>query len=415
MPIDVEPSTSTSTGAGSSESTAVVDEGSESTADMSSTSTSSGGSSTADEDGSSSSSGVPVVCDDGRPDEDGVCLIEASSFGVSDGPVAVVTGDFDGDGLVDIVTASLEGDLVTLLAGDGLGGFAEPVDTPLGEDAEPVALAAGLLSDDGVSDVLVANRGHNTVSILHGGSEGFTIETLPTGGAPSDVAIVDLNGGGGLDIAVVNAEDDVLSTWIAVSDGGYHLADVSDGGPIPVLDTFVFGQVAAGGALDVVFAGDLVVGASPGAGDGTIDETVVVVANVPAPVTRMGGGDANDDGELDVVLATTGGIVVLIGDGNGGTAEFDSTVLGQHDDVVDALLMDVTGEGNEDVVAVARGDAELIVYPGKGDGTFDAPTLLAVGDDASGVTAADLDGDDVKEVLVVDALDGSVTVFEANP
>ena len=77
--------------------------------------------------------------------------------------------------------------------------------------------------------------------------------------------------------------------------------------------------------------------------------------------------------------------------------------------------MDVTGEGNEDVVAVARGDAELIVYPGKGDGTFDAPTLLAIGDDASGVTAADLDGDDVKEVLVVDALDGSVTVFEANP
>lgn len=367
------------------------------------------------DDESGTTTGTPVVCGDGVPDTDGVCLVEDAVFAVSGGPVALATGDVDGDGIVDAVVANRDDDSVAVLHGDGAGGLTEAVVTPLGLDAEPVALATGLVSEDGILDVLVANHGHATISLLHGGAKGFTIDTISTGGAPSDVAIVDLDGAYGLDFAVVNAEDDTLTTWISQPSGTHLLADVNDGGPIPVVDNFVFGNVAAPSAFDVVFAGDLVVGASPGGGDGSIEETVIVVANVPSPVTSLGGADVDGDGELDVIVATEDALVVLIGDGNPGTAEFEDELLGVHEDVVDAVFADVTGEGNLDAVAVSRGDQQLIVYPGKGDGTFDAEVSLPVGSGASGVTTADLDGDGSAEVLVCDAVDGTLTVFRADP
>lgn len=366
-------------------------------------------------EGSSSSGGVPVVCGDGAPDNNGACFGEATQFPTSSSPASVATGDFDGDGMADIAVANFATDQVTALYGDGAGGLSEPSSTSLGDGAAPVAIAAGDLTSDGISDVLVANSGLASVSILAGSAGGFSVTEVSIGGAPSDVAIAELNGDGMLDFAVVNTEDDVFSTWVSTGAGGYWLADVNSGGPIPFVDAFALGDVAIAGAVDVVFSGDLVVGASPGVGDGSIDETVVVVAEVPAPILRIQGGDANDDGELDVVLATTGGVAVLVGDGDPKEPTFTELWLGEHEMVVDVRLVDVTGEGNADAIAVARGDAQVVVYPGHGDGTFGSPTTLAVGPGATGLEAVDLDGDGIRDLVVTDDSTDALWVFPSNP
>lgn len=329
--------------------------------------------------------------------------------------MAMVSGDFDGDAVVDLVLSDTAGDSVVLLPGAGTGQFGAAVLTALAPGAQPTAMAAGLISDDQVADVIVANTGNNTVSILSGSISGFTEVILATGGSPSDVALADLNEDEALDFVVVNTEDDFFSCWLANEGGSFLLADLNDGGPIPFIDTVALGSVEVDGHIDVVFSGDLVVGASPGNGNGTIGENVAVIAELPAPAVQMRGGDLNEDGELDVVVATAVGVVVLLGDGLPNVPGFDDTLLGSHDTVVDVALIDLTGEGHQDLVLLAAGDAELVVYPGLGDGEFGTPVTAAVGNGATALAVVDLDGDGRNDVVVAEAGTQSVTVFLANP
>ncbi len=48
----------------------------------------------------------------------------------SDGPVAVVNADFDGDGKLDLAVLDVSSRQITILKGDGRGGFCPPADLP---------------------------------------------------------------------------------------------------------------------------------------------------------------------------------------------------------------------------------------------------------------------------------------------
>ncbi len=345
-----------------------------------------------------------------------MCLGGGDDFPAGATAVAMVSGDFNGDTNLDVLLSNTAGDSVVLLPGTGDGGFGAAVVTPLAAGAQPHAMAAGFISEDDVADVIVANTGNNTVSILYGSDAGFSELVLLAGGLPSDVALAHLNNDDRLDFVMVNTEDEVFSTWIANdAQTGFLLSDLNDGGPIPFIDTVVVGEVALPGAVDVVFSGDLVVGASPGNGDGTIGDTVAPVAEISAPALHMRSGDFNDDEELDIAIATAVGVVVLVGDGNPTEPEFDEQGLGAHDGVLDVAVADVTGEGNDDVVVLAAGDSELVVYPGLGNGNFGSPVVVEIGDGASALAVGDLDGDDRKDVIVANADTQSVSVFLADP
>ena len=67
----------------------------------------------------------------------------------------VKVGDFNGDGHDDIVASSRQNDSVVVIVGDGAGGFAAPVEVPLGAGADPSRLEVAELDEDGVDDIAV--------------------------------------------------------------------------------------------------------------------------------------------------------------------------------------------------------------------------------------------------------------------
>ena len=81
----------------------------------------------------------------------------------------MVVGDFNGDGVPDLATANYNGNNVTVLLGNGAGGFTPAMGSPFPSGTSPTSLVVGDFNGDGVQDLATANYGSNNVTVLLGG------------------------------------------------------------------------------------------------------------------------------------------------------------------------------------------------------------------------------------------------------
>ena len=113
-------------------------------------------------------------------------FVSPSSIPAPIAPQAVVSGDFDDDGDLDLAVAGYDPGRVKVLLGDGLGGFEAHGNYPIGLGA--LALAAADLDGDGALDLAVCTSIPGELEILRGtGAGGFVAETfLEVGDNPGD-------------------------------------------------------------------------------------------------------------------------------------------------------------------------------------------------------------------------------------
>ncbi|MGC2330026.1 MAG: FG-GAP-like repeat-containing protein, partial [Candidatus Acidiferrales bacterium] len=125
-------------------------------------------------------------------------------------PVSVVSANFHDlngvAGAVDLAVANQGDNTISIFQGNGDGTFRAPTLIALPAGFEPTGLAAADLNDDGHIDLVVADQGNNTFSVLLGNGDGTfqPRKDYATGNAPVYVAFGDFNGDGALDIAVAN-------------------------------------------------------------------------------------------------------------------------------------------------------------------------------------------------------------------
>src|SRR4029077_12711914 len=100
-----------------------------------------------------------------------------------------------------------------ILLGNGDGTFGAPTTIPVGNN--PDAIVAGDFNNDGKLDLAVANSTDGTVTLLLGSGDGtFTQATgspYAVGHGPYQIAAADFNGDGKLDLAVANLTDGTVS------------------------------------------------------------------------------------------------------------------------------------------------------------------------------------------------------------
>lgn len=140
---------------------------------------------------------------------------QAPLAAAGDGPVAVAVGDFNGDGNLDLAVCDNSGNNVTILLGNGNGTFTPATGSPIPVGNQPYAIVAGDFNNDGNLDLAVANYGDGTVSLLLGNGNGtFTQASgspYAVGNGPYQIAAADFNGDGKLDLAVANLGDGTVS------------------------------------------------------------------------------------------------------------------------------------------------------------------------------------------------------------
>lgn len=85
---------------------------------------------------------------------------------MGNGPNDVAVGDFNGDGHLDIVAANYGFDTVSVLLGNGDGSF--QAQATFGVGSGPSSVAVGDFNKDGYLDIVAVNVYDNTMSVLLG-------------------------------------------------------------------------------------------------------------------------------------------------------------------------------------------------------------------------------------------------------
>ncbi|ELS03748.1 putative calcium-binding protein,FG-GAP repeat protein [Xenococcus sp. PCC 7305] len=343
------------------------------------------------------------------------------TFGVGDTPLSVAVGDLDGDGAADdLAIANYNDNNVSVLLGDGSGGFSAQTTFAVGNG--PYSVAIGDLDGDGAADDLaIANSPDDTVSVLLGdGSGGFSAQTtFAVGNGPFLVAIGDLDGDGEVDdLAVANVNGNNVSVLLGNGSGGFSAQTTFAVGNSPF--SVAIGDLDGDGEVDDLAAANRNnnnVSVLLGDGSGGFSaQTTFAVGLAPLSVTI---GDLDGDGEVDDLAvansaASNNNVSVLLGDGSGGFSAQTTFAVGLLPRSV--AIGDLDGDGAADDIAVTNyTDDTVSVLLNDGSGSFLGEITFEVGTNPSSVAIADLDGDgEVDDLAVANGGDSTVSVLINN-
>jgi len=323
----------------------------------------------------------------------------------SPAPTAVhsmTAADFDEDGFLDIIAPfGVMSTTVAVLFGDGQGGFGSPLEFHVG--FQPHGVTVGDYNGDNHMDAAITNSGYtigleDTVSIVFGDGQGGFSEDVEyaVGDTPWDIVSADLNGDGALDLAVANYDSSFASVLLNDGQGGFadHLPH-----PLNSADAVVAGDYNGDGIPDLAFTASGGANILLGYGDGTFLTGEVIMDCCQREDIAQGDFDGN--GILDLAIANgwTYNVALLTGDGGGGFGHVEA-----YDGIGDIEGI-VTGDFNEDGhadIAAAHG-VHANIFFGDGEGKFSAPVSFLEGLGCNCLTAGDWDRDGHLDLAVVRA------------
>jgi len=344
---------------------------------------------------------------------------ELRHFRVGAAPASVAIADVNRDGKPDLAVANNGSGDVTVLLGDGKGGFAPAAGSPFPTGKNPNDIAVGDFDGNGTLDLAFPNHDTHGVTVLLGDGKGgfrpaagspFTVASRPH---PHGIAAGDFNGDGRLDLAVESWGDNAVEVLFGNGKGGFaspgrrfavgrmpyqrlRSADVNRDGKPDLLTTNFEGN-----SLSVLL------------GDGKGGFTNAPGSPFPAGRSPFcqAIADVNGDGKLDVVIGgfsghpedpSADGVSVLLGDGAGGFRLLAGSPFAAGRTPVAVAVGDLNGDGVPEIaVANMAGDTATILSPGPNGHYLKTATIPANG--AEAVAIGDLNHDG-KGDLVIAAL-----------
>jgi hypothetical protein len=278
--------------------------------------------------------------------------------------MALSVGDFNGDGITDLVSMGFE--TLHILLGNGDGTFRNGPDLDVSSAlVGAVGLLAADLNRDGKTDLVLLGDSDYQVGnsvLLNNGDA--TFRALPAFSLAEfpDLAAGDFNGDGIPDLVASSGNNTppLLTVWLSNGDGTFS-----------------------------------------GGGEGSIFASYPIVV-----------ADFNGDGNADVAQfrffpsgpESSLAVQLQLGNGDGTFMDAMLSPLPSGDFIYGNAYLatgDFNGDGKIDMALSSDNPAELHVWLGNGDGTFGDPVIFPIGNGEEGLRVADFNGDGKDDLVTL--------------
>jgi hypothetical protein len=346
-------------------------------------------------------------------------------------PGSVEVADFNNDKLPDLAVTSETDSSVTVLLGNGKGGFTETGNSPFFAGSIPNDISINDFNRDGNMDLAFANHDKKYLTVLLGNGKGNFIAApgspFPVEGIPHThgIATGDFNNDGRLDL--------VTDSW------GNNQVEVLFGDSLDLFKTQgVFFKVGKRPyqrlrAADINSDGidDIVTTNTEG------NNATILLSNGKGGFYEPAGspfacgdapfgiaiGDINADGKPDLAIINSpgsmgegkgkNGLSVLVGDGTGKFTTMKGSPFEAGKIPNRIAIGDVNGDGINDIVTSDNDSNKIYLFLLNKNETVLSGSPITVGNHPKGVAIADLNGDGKCEIVVCNQLDHEISIITA--
>ncbi|QQS30070.1 MAG: VCBS repeat-containing protein [Sphingobacteriales bacterium] len=331
-------------------------------------------------------------------------------------PISVYAADVDGDGDMDVLSASQYDDKIAWYENDGNGIFGIQQLISISATTSARSVYTADLDGDGDLDVLSASYWDNKIAWYENdGTGNFGTQQIITTSAINATAVytADLDGDGDADVLSASSGDDKIAWYENDGAGNFgtqQIISIAANGARSVYAADLDGD----GDLDVLSASSdekIAWYENDGAGNFGTQQIISLATDIPIFVYTA---DLDGDGDLDVLSASYWDNKIAWyendGTGNFGTQQIITTSAINATAVYTA---DLDGDGDADILSASSGDDKIAWYENDGAGNFGAQQIITTAaNGARSVYAADIDGDGNLDVLSASQFDDKIAWYE---
>ncbi|WP_436515076.1 FG-GAP-like repeat-containing protein [Ekhidna sp. To15] len=318
-----------------------------------------------------------------KGDGSGVLTYDVKYHMMAGSQGTLLIADVDNDSDMDILVAGAIGSLssdqfLTVLKNNGDGFFNAPIQYPIlpleGNYEGAYALVKGDFDEDGEMDLAATSHEDDQLVLIFGNSLGrFTLPVaLATGDDPRDLLTGHFNEDDHLDLITLNWNSDNMRLHLGDGEGNFTAgSNFATSSTSLNFDTADFNN---DNHLDIVVSGGSGNNFGFFAGDGMGGFASPVYTDLTSSVYDVRALDADEDGDMDVAVSqnSLGEVVIFIGDGAG---NFSNDANYDTGDASWLELGDINNDSHIDI-SVANSNNVLL---GAGDGTFSVQPISGIG------------------------------------
>ena len=328
----------------------------------------------------------------------------------ADGAKSVFSIDLDGDGDMDVLSASYYDDKIAWYENDDDENFTEHTILTSANGAQAVFSVD--LDGDGDMDVLSASYIDDKIAWYENDDdENFTTHTITTSadGARS-VFSIDLDGDGDMDVLSASYHDDKIAWYENGGNENFttHTITTSADGAMSVFSVDLDGD----GDMDVLSASFFDNKIAWYENDGDEHFTLHTITTSTQYASSVFSADIDEDGDMDVLSSSWGGNKIAWYENDGNKSFSSHAITNSTNTAASVFSADLDGDGNMDVLSASNSDNKIAWYENDMNENFSAHTITTSAREAASVFCADLDGDGDMDVLSASQDDDKIAWYE---